>query len=326
LVEISDSGWRVELGIGEERAIQYRGGEPIAARLRWPGGLEAGQVLTGVLTSRAIGSRRGRARFPGGEEALVENLTRDASEGAEMRFRVTRAIVEEASRVKLAQVRPTHDAECPAPSLLETLPDAREVRAFPSGDWDEIHAMGSEGIVTFPGGSLHFAPTPAMVMVDVDGHLPPRELALAAASVLARASALMGLGGMVGIDFPTLEAKADRKAVDAALEQSLADFDHERTAMNGFGFVQIVARFERPSLLHLVQRYRAGAAARLLLRRAEHLAGPEGQIELIAHPAVIANLTDHWRTELSRRTGKQLSIRSDPTLALAAPHAQLVPR
>ncbi len=317
-------GWLVEQGIGEERAILYHAGHAVAARMRWPGGLEPGAVAQGVLVSKPKGSNRGRAAFPGGAEALVDKLPREASEGAQMRFVVTRASMGEAKRRKLAQVRPTDLPERPAPSLAESLPEAKIVRNFPAGDWEEIRDLAVEAVVDFAGGSLHFAPTPAMVVVDVDGHLPPRELALAAVEPLARAIRLFGLGGIVGVDFPTLQARADRKAVDAAIETALADFDHERTAMNGFGLVQIVSRFERPSMLHLVQHDPAGAAARLLLRRAEAVEGP-GRIELAAHPAVIARLTDNWLDELRRRTGREVSTRPDPALAIEAPHAQLVP-
>jgi hypothetical protein len=293
--------------------------------MRWPGGLEPGAVVEGVLVSRPRGSSRGRAGFAGGVEALVDRLPRDASEGAQMRFRVQRAAVGEANRVKLAQVHPTDEPACSAPSLAKSLPGASVVRAFTHGDWEEIRDLAVQGVVDFSGGSLHLAPTPAMVVVDVDGHLPPRELALAAVEPLARAICLLDLGGPVGIDFPTLEAKTDRKAVDAALEQALADFDHERTAMNGFGFVQVVSRFERPSLLHLVNGDPAGAAARLALRRAEALEGT-GRVEIAAHPAVVARLTSEWLTELARRMGLDVVTRADPTLASEAPHAQLVPR
>ena len=318
-------GWLVEQGIGEERAILYRKGQPVAARIRWPGGLEPGAVVEGTLAARAKGSVRGRAAFPGGEEALVDKLPRDASEGATMRFVVTRAAVGEANRLKPAQVRPTDEPVRPAPTLTESLPGAKVVRRFVHDDWEEIRDLAVEAIVDFTGGSLHFAPTPAMVVVDIDGHLPARELALAAVKPLARAIRLFGLGGIIGIDFPTLQAKADRKAVDEALEAALVHFDHERTAMNGFGFVQIVARFERPSMLHLIQHDPTGAAARLLLRRAEELEGA-GALELTAHPAVLARLTDEWLAELSRRTGRQVSTRPDPALAIEAPHAQLVQR
>lgn len=319
-------GWRVEQGIGEERALLYRNGRAVAARMRWPGGLEPGAVLDGVLVSKPRGSTRGRAQFASGEEALVDRLPRDASEGATMRFRIMRAAVGETNRLKLAQARPTEEPERPAPTLAESLPDAKVVRCFAHDDWEEARDLAVDGIVTFTGGSLHFSATPAMVLVDVDGHLPPRELALAATEPLARAIALFGLGGMIGIDFPTLAARADRKLVDEALETALADFDHERTAMNGFGFVQIVARFERPSMLHLLQHDPSGAAARLLLRRAESLGGGGGVIELNAHPAVLDRLSEEWLAELQRRTGSELSMKPDPALAREGANAQLVPR
>lgn len=325
MADLRADGWRVEQGIGEERALLYRKGQVVAARMRWPGGLEPGAVLVGQLVSKPKGSTRGRAEFPDGEEALVDKLPRDASEGATMRFRVMRSAVGERHRLKLAQARPTDEAERAAPTLAESLPDATFVHRFAHDDWEEVRDLAVDGILTFTGGSIHLAPTPAMVVVDVDGHLPPRELALAAVEPLARAIALFGLGGIVGVDFPTLEAKADRKAVDKALEAALIEFDHERTAMNGFGFVQIVARFERPSMLHLIQHDRVGAAARLLLRRAEELDGA-GAMELFAHPAVLARLTEGWLAELRRRTGRELSMRPDPALALEAPHAQLVAR
>ncbi len=314
--------WLVEQGIGEERAILVDRGEAIAAHVRWPGQLEAGLVEDALLLHKPKTSPRGRARFANGEEALVDRLPPEASEGANIRLEITRSCIGEGKRVKLAQARPTLDPPCPAPTLAETF-GARVVRRFPRGLWEDIVEEARDGIVSFTGGSLTITPTPAMTLVDVDGTLLPRALALAAVDPLARAIARLGLGGVIGIDFPTLQGKDDRKAVDVVLEGALADFDHERTAMNGFGFVQLVARLTRPSLLHRAQFDPAGMAARLLLRRAEDIAEP-GVLLLRAHPQVIAALRDDWREELARRSGRQLRIEADATLAPHTGFAQAV--
>ncbi len=315
--------WLVEQGIGEERALLVENGRAIAAKVQWPDELVAGAVLEGILVARARNSPRGRALFAGGEEALVDKLPRDASEGAQMRFEITRGAVGEAARRKLAQARPTDAPERPAMPLAGKL-GARVVRRFPDNLWEEVLDECWSGIVDFSGGSLHFSPTPAMVVVDIDGTMRPRDLALAAVPALARAIALFDLGGVIGVDFPTLQAKDDRKAVDAALGVALADWDHERTAMNGFGFVQLVARMEGPSLLHRTRFQRAAAAARLLLRRAEDVPGA-GAVLLTAHPAVIACLAEDWLAELKRRLGRDVLVKADAALALESGFAQAVP-
>ncbi|MBV1918111.1 MAG: ribonuclease, partial [Sphingomonadaceae bacterium] len=201
--------------------------------------------------------------------------------------------------------------------------EATVVRNFPDNHWEEIWAEAWPGLVDFAGGSLHFSTTPAMSLIDIDGSMPARDLALAAVEPLAQAIRRFDLGGSIGIDFPTLQTKADRRAVDQALDIALAEWPHERTAMNGFGFVQLVARLERPSLLHRIAQNRVGAAARLLLRRAEALSDP-GKVLLTCHPGVKARLTPEWLEELARRTGREITCQSDPALALDAGFAQAI--
>ncbi len=309
--------WLIEDGIGERRCALIEGGQIVAARIDLPGELTAGQVEDAVLIARTAGSARGTARFASGEEALVDRLPREASEGATLRLEVTRAAMAEAGRSKLAQARPTNAA-----ARLAPLP-GKVVPRFPACDWDEVWDEAAQGMVAFPGGALHFALTPAMTVIDIDGTLRGRELALAAIAPLAAALRRFDLGGNIGIDFPTLEAKADRRAVDEALAAALADWPHERTAINGFGFVQLVARLTRPSLLHRIQLGRRDAAARRLLRRAEMVAEP-GVLLLTCHHAVQAKLREDWLAELTRRTGRQVRLASDPKLALSAGFAQAV--
>lgn len=319
--------WQVEEGIAEHRAILCDRGEIIAARIDWPGRLTASQVENAVLVSRTSSSARGTARFGSGEEALIDHLPRDASEGAAIRLEVRRPAIREAGRSKLAQARPTDKSVRPAPSLAESLreegQDVRVVRRFTDGDWNALWLEAWQGSVAFDGGVLNFFPTPAMTLIDVDGTLDPALLGLAAAKALGVALTRFDLAGSIGIDFPTLQAKNDRKAIDSCLADALDYWPHERTAMNGFGFIQLVARFDRVSILHRIASSRPAAAARALLRSAEAVEQP-GELLLTGHPAVRAELRDEWLEQLSVRKGRRVRTASDPGLALEAGFAQAV--
>ena len=314
-----DSGpaWVVEDGVGETRALLIDGDKVLAAKLRWPGELYRGQELTAKLASKR--GTRGTAITAEGRELLVDRLPRELSEGSELDLMVTRAALAERGRYKLPSARLASQIS-PVTDPIET---GKRVHRFPSGMWEEVWRAASSGEIAFDGGSLLFAVTPAMTLVDIDGALDPRSLALAAIEPLARSLAEFDLGGSIGIDFPTLEAKAERKAVDTALGDALGDWSHERTAMNGFGFVQLVARLEGPSLLHRFATSRLGMAARMALRRAEMVEGA-GETLLTVHPALKAKLRPEWLAEVQRRTGRPLRIETDPGLAIEAAAAQIV--
>jgi hypothetical protein len=140
--------WLVEQGIGEERALLVDGGEAVAARVHWPGGLAAGQVEDAVLTHFDPARRRGTARFASGEEALAAKLPAGSREGAAVRLEVTRAAMAERGRLKRAHARPTDAAPRAAPSLLEALPEARPGRPFPAGQWEDLWAQARSGRCT----------------------------------------------------------------------------------------------------------------------------------------------------------------------------------
>lgn len=322
--------WLVEEGIGEERAVLLKDGEIVAARLYWPGGLTVGQVEDAqviALKPHGVWRKFGLVRFGNGEEAYARRMPRDITEGMRVRQEVTREAISERGRLKRAQSTHSEKDPTPAPSLASQLAndgaDVAIVRAFPKdADWNEIFAEAWTGDVDFPGGSLIVSDTPAMTLIDVDLRDYPEALISNGIPAIARTLQRLQITGNIGIDFPTLD-KGDRKVIDDRLGKCLTGWPHERTAMNGFGFVQIVAAQGQPSILQRIGRDRAGAAARLLLRRAEGLSGA-GMLELSAHPAVLGRLTTDWLAELSRRTGKEVVMRPDPALALEASHAQLV--
>ncbi len=322
--------WLVEEGIGEDRAILLKDGEIIAARLHWPGALTIGQVEDVVVekvTRTGAWRKYGLVRFANGQQAHASRMPRETTEGMRVRQKVNREAISERGGLKLARSNDTTDEPTPAPSLGQQLRNKGEsvkiVRQFPpEADWDELFMEAWTGDVAFNGGALIVSDTPAMTLIDVDADGYLEAIHHNGIPAIARTIHRLNIGGNIGVDFPTAD-KTERKGWDKRLEQVLADWPHERTTANGFGFVQIVAALGQPSMLQRIARNRSGAAARLLLRRAERVSDP-GTIELSAHPAVLTAMEAPWLEELSRRTGRQLRTRSDPSLALEGGFAQAV--
>jgi hypothetical protein len=161
-----------------------------------------------------------------------------------------------------------------------------------------------------------------MTLFDVDGGLKPAELACAGAAAAARAIRRLGLNGSIGIDLPTLPGRAERQAAAAAFDAVLPP-PFERTAVNGFGFLQVVRRRERASLPEILQGDPAGAAARALLRRAQRSQG-SGELALQAAAPVVAHIERHpeWLERLRREVGAQIVLRAQAGLAISAGHVQ----
>lgn len=319
LPEDLPSDWYVERGIGETRALLTVDGQIMAAKLLWPGELYAGQTLDVKLTSKQSGKRRGVVTTDAGQEVLVDHLPATITEGDSLSVTVTRAAIAEKGRWKRAQARASSRG-----SSSEWLEDSRTVAEFASGCWEDIWHAAAASEVPFAGGTIAFGVTPAMTLIDVDGEGDGKALALAAVPVIATWLRAFDLGGNIGIDFPTLEAKADRRAVDEALRAALEHWPHERTAMNGFGFVQLVARLDGPSLLHRFATSRTGLCARYALRVAERASGTGPILLLRVHPALKSKLKPEWLEELARRSGREVRLETDPALALEAPNAQIL--
>src|SRR3546814_12169289 len=101
------------------------------------------------------------------------------------------------------------------------------------------------------------------------------------------------------------------RSIDALIDTLLPQ-PFERTAVNGFGFLQIVRRRERPSLIEQVRFDPIATDAALLLRQAERVVGA-GPLQLTARPAVADAIEAHpgWIADLARRTGRPVGLRSE---------------
>jgi len=303
--------WLIERGIGETRAALVEDGEIIEARVRRDGVIPAGTVLEAKLV--AVAPRV--AVEAAGETFLLPRGVSGVSEGRSLFVEVIREALGGAEPWKRGLARITRDAPRAAPPLAEG-------REGPIAEWDDLLEEARSGIVPFNGGELRIEPTAAMTMIDVDGWLAPTELAQVAAWGAAQAIRRLDLGGSVGIDFPTMGARQARRDVDRVLDEYLPK-PSEHTAINGFGFVQVVRPRPRASLVELA-RDRAPFEARALLRRAA--TEPPGPKRIVAHPAVISVIEQHpaWLDALCRRLGGNIGLRADANLTMSGGYAENV--
>jgi len=300
--------WLIEDGIGETRAALIENGEIVEARVRRDGVTPAGTILDARLV--AVAPRV--AVEAGGEQFLMPRGVSGISEGSRLRIEVVREALGGTENWKRGLARRTEEEPRPAPPLAEGTPGHVD-------GWDEVLDEARSGIVSFDGGELRIEPTAAMTMIDVDGWLVPDKLAQMGAWAAARAIRRLDIGGPTGIDFPTLKGREARQQVDSVLAEYLPA-PAERTAMNGFGFVQVVRPRSRASLIDLAAD-RPAFEARALLRRA----GTEiGATRLAAHPSVVRVLEGQqgWLDRLARQVGGEVTLRSDASLAMSAGHAE----
>jgi hypothetical protein len=326
--------WLYEDGIGEARAALVADGEILEALIeREGGGVRAGAILPARLVRVLLPGRRGLLLLDGGEEALIEPVPPGVSEGGTLLVEILREALPEPGlsdlRHKLARARAAAPAAAPraAPTLAERLaatpfavttcqPHGED--ALEAHGWSELLAEATGGEVVREAASLRLFPTPAMMLIDVDGGLPSDRLAIEGAALAARAIRRMGIGGSIGVDLPTSADKTVRLAAAARIDAALPQ-PFERTAVNGFGFVQIVRRRARASLVETLRADPVRSAALAILRRA----GRDGSGVLRLHlaPAVAALIGEHdWLARLERRRGGAVTLVPDPDLPLEGCH------
>ncbi|MDE0880382.1 MAG: ribonuclease [Sphingomonas bacterium] len=306
--------WLYEAGIGEARAALVDGDQIVEAAIERDEGLRVGTILPARKTASD------RATLDDGTDLQLTTPTRGVTQGAMLTVEITREAIPERGRTKAPRATPTHAAPRPAPTLLDRITAtghpvrvclAHQSDALEAAGWSELLDEAVSGDIVFSRGALRLSPTPAMTLFDVDGDAPLDTLAIAAAHAVALAIRRHGIGGSIGIDFPTIVGKAPRLAVAQAIDETLSQ-PFERTAVNGFGFLQIVRPRPRLSIPEHLRADPVAATALAALRTLERTP-PGTPRTLKLSPAVLAyfDARPTWLAELARRTGVTPRLESE---------------
>jgi hypothetical protein len=312
--------WLYEAGIGEDRAILVDDDRIIEARIEWPG-LRAGAVADARLTRILVPGKRGIATADNGEEVLVEPLDR-TTEGATIRVEILREAIPEPGAVKRAKGRITDAPPGEGPDLATRIGmhraiGPRDSDLFEQFGWSELLEQAASGIVPFDGGTVRISLTPAMTLIDIDGALPTIPLAVAGAKAAAQTIRLFDIAGNIGIDLPTVAGKAERLAI-AEIFDAVLPAPFERTAVNGFGFLQIIRPRARASMLERAQFDAARFTATALMRRVQH-AAIIGACQVVA-PTPVINVfrqNTEWLQQLECQNGGPISLHIDQEISIS---------
>jgi hypothetical protein len=327
--------WLYEAGIGEARAALVEDGVIVEARIEREGeGPRLGAIIAAKLVEAGRGGRGALVALPGSAEAqaTLSEAPPKTSLGATVLVEITRMALRERGRDKPARARLAEAGAAPAdgPDLRARLAVSglavTDVRStgpdlLEQAGWSEMIDCVRAGHWSFAGGALWVDATPAMVLIDIDGEGDALALAKAGADAAVRVIRRCDIGGSIGIDFPSLPDRAGRQAIDAAVDAALPG-PFERTAVNGFGLMQIIRRRDRPSLIEQVCLDPVATDAALLLRRAERAVGT-GVLTLTARPGVIEHIAAHpaWVEALQNRTGRAATLTADASMK-GSGHAQ----
>jgi ribonuclease G len=298
--------------------------------------LTAGEEYSARIVSRA-GPNKALVILGNGVEAILQPAAQ-FTEGQKLTVEVTRAPVPEPGRWKLPLVRAVPETQPlsrrlgDSPEMIfartmankadqficATAATANELRdlvgsakpihinpqAIVEADFDSLVEMAVIGEFPTDGGMLTIERTRAMTMIDIDGSGDATMLNLAAAREIPRLLRLLDIGGQIGIDFLTLPDRKARLALDAVLADACQTIGpHERTAVNGFGFVQIVRPRMGPSVSEILCETTPGrlsldSKAVALLRTTAGSSG-HGPRTLTAQPAIIDRILQ-WPDALAK--------------------------
>jgi hypothetical protein len=250
-----------------------------------------------------------------------------APEGARIMFEVTREAIAEPGRNKPPEII-LREGVCEPLMGKDALWETRVASLGPSA----INASIAEGFdVAIAGQSqrgdvtISFQRTKAGLVFDIDGIGDAFAINMVAATEIARLLRLYQVGAMVLIDFVSMDSKAQRTQIAEAFDAaSVADpRPFERTAINGYGMMQVVRARPRPSVLDQLFGTRIAALsdetkAYWLLRAVAQSTG-FGTRTVTAQPDVATLLQSErwavWRAAAVRLAGADMVVVADEKAA-----------
>jgi Ribonuclease G/E len=210
--------------------------------------------------------------------------------------------------------------------------------------WDDaiaaqVEALGSPELPLPGGGRASIHPTPALVAIDLDTGSAPgerrakpaaqRNANRAALPALAAAIRLRNLSGAIVVDLAGMPARARvGLAPDFATALAPDPLQPRFLGFTALGLAEILRPRRHPPLHELLAGPHAAGLAALREMAARAAAAPATALALRAAPAILRALDDDAvaRSDLARRTGRPLIMRSDPALPPGRWIVEAVPR
>lgn len=187
-----------------------------------------------------------------GAEILLRGKT-SAHEGAHVCFEIVREAIAEPGRIKPAEAalcEAVQTERCDKTALWERrlAQTSVPISTKPIAAAFDIALAGQSNLGDV---SISFQRTKAGLVFDVDGIGDAFAINVAAATEIARLLRLYQVGAMVMVDFISMESKAQRAEIAAQFDaaSTVDPRPFERTAINGYGLMQIVRARPRPSVL-----------------------------------------------------------------------------
>ena len=285
-----------------------------------PAGYNAGQLVSVVMTRNSIAEP---GRWKQAKVRLASDPTPQHKEPAwhfsgEPWELFLRKVAPTVSTILCAEPMAASAVQCKLGNLALLVRVDRN--AIAEADFDSLIETAVSGQVALPSGvQLSVERTRAMTVIDVDGYGNAAPLNRAAASHIAHLLRLLDIGGPIAIDFIAMEDRGERLAVANAFDAAAVSLGHhERTAINGFGLMQIIRPRHTPSVPEILCTTTPGrlsleSRAIALLRDAQRSQGI-GPRHLIAPPAIIELIRQSpWETlALSHICGAEIVLVPDP--------------